>query len=141
MKVIMTAVLVLVSAIPAWAEWGLYANRDGRGFVMEKTFAFQNDCDTAARAAWRAAQQKGAFGCAEYSATSFANPTPQSSPQPSGDEPFGEKYRQSLAQESADRQRRQELQIERDKVRALEQSNRIEERKARAIEDLRWRRR
>lgn len=35
----------------AHAEWSLFANRDGKGFVLEKTFAFHNDCDTAARSA------------------------------------------------------------------------------------------
>jgi hypothetical protein len=107
-KTILAIVFVLVTAVPAVAEWGLYANRDGKGFVLEKTFAFLNDCDAAARAAWRAAQQQGAFGCSEYSATSFANRNAsQSSPRTSGQEPFGEKFQQAQ-QEQRERKAQQE---------------------------------
>lgn len=143
MKTMVAVVFVLVTAAPAFAEWGLYANRDGKGFVMEKTFAFQKDCETAAREAWHAAQQKGAFGCVEYSATSFARPYYRS-PQPSPEEPFGEKFRHSQQrqrqQELVDQQRRENerrrqelLQIERDRVRAIERANEIEQQRLDAL--------
>jgi len=146
MKTIVAIVLVLVTAIPVMAEWGLYANRDGNGFVMERTFAFQKDCDEAARAAWNAAKQKGAFGCAEYAATSFAKPGREPRLRPDGE--FGESFRRAQKRERqeaiAERQRREEeqrrqesLQTERDRMRAIERMNEIEQQKLAALRRLR----
>src|SRR2546428_13200450 len=64
MKALMTLVVVLVSAGPAFAEWGLYANRNGKGFVLEQTFAFYEDCNRKARDPWRA-DPAPPFGCSE----------------------------------------------------------------------------
>ena len=71
MKALMTLVVVLVSAGPAFAEWGLYANRNGKGFVLEQTFAFYEDCNRKARDLWRA-DPALAFGCSEYTATAYS---------------------------------------------------------------------
>jgi len=85
MKTIIAALIVLLSASAASAEWGLYVSRNGKPWIMEHTYAFKdvvdNSCERSARELWRAeGQGKGnvtGVGCVEYSAVSYALPTPQ----------------------------------------------------------------
>jgi hypothetical protein len=76
---ILTLILVVAFSAEAAAEWGLYANRDNKAWKMERTFAFEKDCQAAAHALWKTGTVKG-VGCQEYSATAFARrqPTPPS---------------------------------------------------------------
>lgn len=72
MKTIVALVVVLATSIPASAETMLYLNKDNKTWTMEKTFAFSEDCDKAARRAIREKTALGA-GCAPYSTGVFSN--------------------------------------------------------------------
>ena len=71
---VLAVALALATAAPAFAETMLYLNKS---WTMEKTFAFPEDCDKAARRAIREKTALGA-GCAPYSTAVFSNrPAPR----------------------------------------------------------------
>lgn len=73
-KTLLALALLFAAVTHADAEWGMYENKDNKGWVLTKTFAFEDDCRWAAREAWRSGRVLGA-GCKEYIAD--FRPTPQ----------------------------------------------------------------
>jgi len=50
----------LLAAVPAFAEWGLHVNRDGKSWTLqEKTYESSSACDRAAQSLWAA---RGLYG-------------------------------------------------------------------------------
>ena len=128
---ILTLTLMTVAlSSPVSAEWGLYLNADNKRWNLTKTFAFEKDCDSAARSAVRSKQALGA-GCSEYVALTY-RPTAQAREQAAV--VAAERARANAAVQADTRRQEQRAEsMHRDNIRVQEEANAAERAKARAI--------
>jgi hypothetical protein len=130
MKAIILTLALMALSTPVSAEWGLYLNADNKRWNLTKTFAFEKDCDSAARSAVRSKQALGA-GCSEYAALTY-RPTARAREQAAA--VAAERARANAAvQTDKQRQEQRAESMHRDNIRVQEEANAGERAKARAI--------